>query len=143
MQGGLQSIEEALTVGVPLIAIPFFSDQDFNVKKIEEKGIGIRLDFAEITKEKLLFALDKVINDSLSKKRNTSSNITERSTPNCNGSCNLVDGLRTKTQRSLAPAYCSCGHAMVPVPATRCHCLHISDFNNNSHNRVHCCQGCV
>nr|CAD7608431.1 unnamed protein product [Timema genevievae] len=64
MQGGLQSIEEALTVGVPLIAIPFFSDQDFNVKKIEEKGIGIRLDFADITKEKLLFALDKVINDS-------------------------------------------------------------------------------
>nr|CAD7463939.1 unnamed protein product [Timema tahoe] len=64
MQGGLQSIEEALTVGVPLIAIPFFSDQDFNVKKIEEKGIGIRLNFADITKEKLLFALDKVINDS-------------------------------------------------------------------------------
>nr|CAD7612602.1 unnamed protein product [Timema genevievae]CAD7616648.1 unnamed protein product [Timema genevievae] len=64
MQGGLQSIEEALTEGVPIVAIPFYCDQDFNVKKIEEKGIGIRLDFDDITKEKLLFALDKVINDS-------------------------------------------------------------------------------
>nr|CAD7576195.1 unnamed protein product [Timema californicum] len=64
MQGGLQSIEEALIVGVPLIAIPFFSDQDFNAKKVEEKGIGIKLDFAEITKEELLFSLGKVINDS-------------------------------------------------------------------------------
>nr|CAD7410702.1 unnamed protein product [Timema poppensis] len=64
MQGGLQSIEEALLVGVPLIAIPFFSDQDFNAKKVEEKGIGIKLDFAEITKEELLFSLGKVINDS-------------------------------------------------------------------------------
>nr|CAD7439936.1 unnamed protein product [Timema bartmani] len=42
-QGGLQSAEEAILMGVPLIGIPFFADQDLNVKMIVERGIGLKI----------------------------------------------------------------------------------------------------
>ncbi|XP_063233579.1 UDP-glycosyltransferase UGT5-like [Bacillus rossius redtenbacheri] len=63
MQGGLQSIEEAIHSGVPLIAIPFFSDQDYNTKRIVEKGIGLKLDISEVSKEKIQHALETVLED--------------------------------------------------------------------------------
>nr|CAD7597665.1 unnamed protein product [Timema genevievae] len=62
-QGGLQSGEEAMSMGVPLIGIPFFADQDFNVNKIVEKRIGIKIDFSEVTKEIVLESLNKIIYD--------------------------------------------------------------------------------
>nr|CAD7597666.1 unnamed protein product [Timema genevievae] len=62
-QGGLQSVEEAITMGVPLIGIPFFADQDFNVKKIVERGIGIKIEFTDVTKESVLKSLKNIIND--------------------------------------------------------------------------------
>ncbi|XP_063233927.1 UDP-glycosyltransferase UGT5-like isoform X2 [Bacillus rossius redtenbacheri] len=63
MQGGLQSSEEAIHSGVPLISIPFFSDQDYNTKRIVEKGIGLKLDISEVSKEKILDALKTVLTD--------------------------------------------------------------------------------
>ncbi|XP_063216516.1 UDP-glycosyltransferase UGT5-like [Bacillus rossius redtenbacheri] len=64
MQGGLQSLEEAVHSGVPLIAIPFFSDQDYNTKRIVEKGIGLKLDITEVSKEKILHVLTTVLGNS-------------------------------------------------------------------------------
>lgn len=50
-QGGLQSLEESVTNGVPLLAIPFFADQFINAGRIEALGIGLQLDFSTLTKE--------------------------------------------------------------------------------------------
>lgn len=63
MQGGLQSLEEAVTNGVPLLAIPFFADQFNNAERIAELGIGLQLDFNSITKEPLKSAILKIINN--------------------------------------------------------------------------------
>ena len=49
-QGGLQSLEEAIISGVPLIAIPFIADQFYNAERIRALGIGLHLDFQKITK---------------------------------------------------------------------------------------------
>ncbi|CAG9860312.1 unnamed protein product [Phyllotreta striolata] len=59
-QGGLQSIEEAIINEVPLVGIPFFSDQPSNMRKIEEQGIGRMIDYASLTKEKLKSAVIEV-----------------------------------------------------------------------------------
>lgn len=44
MQGGLQSLQEAVHHSVPVVAIPFFGDQLFNARKILDAGIGLTLD---------------------------------------------------------------------------------------------------
>nr|XP_034826572.1 UDP-glucuronosyltransferase 1-6-like [Maniola hyperantus] len=55
-QGGIQSTDEALTAGVPLIVIPFLSDRLFNAEQYE-LDIGIYLDMETITEAKLINAI--------------------------------------------------------------------------------------
>jgi UDP:flavonoid glycosyltransferase YjiC (YdhE family) len=43
--GGLQSIQEAIHRGVPLVGIPIYADQYYNLARIVSFGIGIRLDY--------------------------------------------------------------------------------------------------
>ncbi|VVD00234.1 unnamed protein product [Leptidea sinapis] len=62
-QGGLQSIEEAVHAGVPLIGIPMFIDQWYNVEKIRHHKIGIRLEMDTLDKEKLNDSIHTVLND--------------------------------------------------------------------------------
>lgn len=50
-QGGLQSMEEAVMNGVPLLAIPFIADQYANAARIEKLGIGLQLHYSSLTKE--------------------------------------------------------------------------------------------
>ncbi|XP_035454997.2 UDP-glucosyltransferase 2 [Spodoptera frugiperda] len=62
-QGGLQSTDEAITAGVPLIGIPMFGDQWYNVVKYEKLKIGLKLELDTITEEILENAIHKVIDD--------------------------------------------------------------------------------
>ncbi|CAB3225859.1 unnamed protein product [Arctia plantaginis] len=69
-QGGLQSTDEAITAGVPLIGMPMLGDQWFNVERYEYHKIGIRIDMKILTAEKLIKAINTVIGDD-SYRRNT------------------------------------------------------------------------
>ncbi|XP_050683999.1 UDP-glycosyltransferase UGT5-like [Leptidea sinapis] len=62
-QGGLQSIEEAVHAGVPVIGIPMFIDQWYNVEKIRHHKIGIRLDMDTLDQQKLNESIHTVLND--------------------------------------------------------------------------------
>ncbi|XP_052741042.1 uncharacterized protein LOC112045617 [Bicyclus anynana] len=62
-QGGLQSTDEALNAGVPLVAIPFLGDQWFNAEQYEKLNIGIHLDLETITEKNLKNAIEKTIQD--------------------------------------------------------------------------------
>ncbi|XP_026735705.1 UDP-glucuronosyltransferase 2B20-like [Trichoplusia ni] len=62
-QGGLQSTDEAITAGVPLIGIPMLGDQWFNVEKYLTHNIGVGLDLDDITVESFKNTLLKVIQD--------------------------------------------------------------------------------
>ncbi|KAG5870475.1 hypothetical protein JTB14_030329 [Gonioctena quinquepunctata] len=59
-QGGLQSIEEAISNGVPMVGLPFFADQPINVKILVEKGLAIGVDLHTMTKEDLKGAILEV-----------------------------------------------------------------------------------
>ena len=52
---------EALLAGVPMVGIPFFSDQFFNIRNYVEMGIAVRLDFEEISEETFLNAVQLIL----------------------------------------------------------------------------------
>lgn len=62
-QGGLQSTDEAITAGVPLIGLPMFGDQWFNVEQYVYHKIGIQIDMETITEEKLSNAIQTILKD--------------------------------------------------------------------------------
>nr|WMP40235.1 UDP-glucuronosyltransferase UGT33AX2 [Tuta absoluta] len=62
-QGGLQSTDEAISAGVPLLGIPMLGDQWYNVEKYVYHKIGVKLDLETITEEKFDNAIKTVINN--------------------------------------------------------------------------------
>ncbi|XP_052754815.1 UDP-glycosyltransferase UGT5-like [Galleria mellonella] len=69
-QGGLQSTDEAIQAGVPLIGIPLIWDQWGNAEGYVRHGIGVKLEMEHITEEQLIEAVNAVVTDD-SYRRNT------------------------------------------------------------------------
>lgn len=61
--GGMNSVSEAMTFGVPMIVIPFSADQPTNAEQIEKLGIGVRLDYSDLTIQSLTDTVFFVLND--------------------------------------------------------------------------------
>uniref|UniRef100_A0A2H1X1Y8 SFRICE_017750 n=1 Tax=Spodoptera frugiperda TaxID=7108 RepID=A0A2H1X1Y8_SPOFR len=61
--GGLLSLTEAVHFGVPVIAIPVFSDQFLNANQAQHKGIGEQIDLSYNLDKDLKVTLDKVLDD--------------------------------------------------------------------------------
>ncbi|KAG8257585.1 UDP-glycosyltransferase UGT5-like [Homalodisca vitripennis] len=61
--GGLMSQHEVLHAGVPVVAIPFFADQIFNVRFYEHLGVGRILDFWTMDEDSIYKAVTTVLND--------------------------------------------------------------------------------
>ena len=51
--GGLNSVSEAMIHGVPMLVIPFVSDQPVNARQVEKLGLGKVLEYKAITADKL------------------------------------------------------------------------------------------
>ncbi|CAG5031220.1 unnamed protein product [Parnassius apollo] len=62
-QGGLQSTDESITAGVPLIGIPMLGDQWYNTEKYVHHKIGIKLLLENLTENQLKNAIIEVIED--------------------------------------------------------------------------------
>ncbi|XP_046972445.1 UDP-glucosyltransferase 2-like [Vanessa cardui] len=62
-QGGLQSTDEAIAAGVPLIGLPILWDQWYNVDKYVQLKIGLQIDIEKITEDELKSAIETVIGD--------------------------------------------------------------------------------
>lgn len=60
-QGGLQSIEEAISRQVPMVGIPFIGDQPMNVNKLNRSGLAVALDPANLNKNQLKKAIVEVV----------------------------------------------------------------------------------
>ncbi|KAB0790863.1 hypothetical protein PPYR_14950 [Photinus pyralis] len=68
-QGGQQSMDEAIQSHVPMLGIPFFGDQPFNVRKMVNRGFGLGLNYKNLERESFRQAIVEVIGNS--KYRNT------------------------------------------------------------------------
>lgn len=62
-QGGLQSFDEALTAGVPIVGIPMLADQWYNVERYASLKIGVALLMEDLTEDILANAINTVIID--------------------------------------------------------------------------------
>lgn len=62
-QGGLQSIEEAINSGMPMVGIPFTTDQPKNVKTLVVQGAALEVLPAKINAELLKTSIIKVASD--------------------------------------------------------------------------------
>ena len=62
-QGGLQSTDEAITAGVPLIGVPMWGDQWYNTERYERHKIGVKLEIETLTEEIFENAIKTVISD--------------------------------------------------------------------------------
>ncbi|XP_049837372.1 UDP-glucosyltransferase 2-like [Schistocerca gregaria] len=63
-QGGLQSLNEAAYHAVPLLVVPFFSDQAHNAAKVRQAQVGLWLEYADVTRDALLRDLKAILHDS-------------------------------------------------------------------------------
>ncbi|KAJ8981279.1 hypothetical protein NQ317_004015 [Molorchus minor] len=63
-QCGIQSMEESILSHVPMISIPFVSDQKMNSLKIANRGLGIALNKNTITKDSFKAAIIEIMNNS-------------------------------------------------------------------------------
>ncbi|CAH2092311.1 unnamed protein product [Euphydryas editha] len=62
-QGGLQSTDEAITAGVPLVGMPMLGDQWFNTDQYVKLNIGKNIVLETLTEEKLTDVIKTVVND--------------------------------------------------------------------------------
>lgn len=63
-QGGLQSLDEAIHSGVPILTIPFFGDQRYNSHHLSEMGAGFSIDFHAFTVEEFQEKITELITNS-------------------------------------------------------------------------------
>lgn len=61
--GGMNSVSEAMTYGVPMLVIPFVSDQPVNAQQVIQLGLGRVLDYKSVTAESLKEAAFAVLED--------------------------------------------------------------------------------
>ncbi|RCN32697.1 UDP-glucoronosyl and UDP-glucosyl transferase [Ancylostoma caninum] len=59
--GGMNSMQESLLFGVPMITVPLFADQDSNAAVAAERGFSVNLSKFAVTKEKVIDAINKVL----------------------------------------------------------------------------------
>lgn len=62
-QGGIQSTEEAVYYGVPLIGLPIIWDQVYQVRNIVRLGIGVSLHINNFSRESIETSIHEVINN--------------------------------------------------------------------------------
>lgn len=58
--GGLYSTEEALYFGKPMVGIPIFADQMVNMRRVEKSGLGVLIDFKDLTETAVTNSLKEV-----------------------------------------------------------------------------------
>jgi MGT family glycosyltransferase len=59
----MNSVMESLYHGVPLVTLPQMVEQDVNARRVEELGLGVRLDPAAVTPEQLRRAVTSLLDD--------------------------------------------------------------------------------
>ncbi|KAG5896754.1 hypothetical protein JTB14_031734 [Gonioctena quinquepunctata] len=60
-QCGLQSVEESVSRGVPILGIPFIADQPMNIKRLTEMEVAIEIDYLTLTKEELIEKVKEIV----------------------------------------------------------------------------------
>lgn len=55
--------QEAVAAGVPMLGVPFFADQEFNVINYQNKGFAIVLQLEDVSQETVAHALQELLHN--------------------------------------------------------------------------------
>ncbi|VVC43591.1 Hypothetical protein CINCED_3A007776 [Cinara cedri] len=61
--GGISGVYEAVDAGVPVLGFPMFFDQPRNIEHLVDSGMAISMDLFSVTKDKLLNAINEMVNN--------------------------------------------------------------------------------
>lgn len=59
--GGLMGLTEAVSSGVPVVGMPVYGDQFFNVAGLVQRGMAVRLDLGQLSEQTVFDALTQVL----------------------------------------------------------------------------------
>ncbi|XP_069950947.1 UDP-glycosyltransferase UGT5 isoform X2 [Cherax quadricarinatus] len=79
--GGLLSTQESICHGKPLIALPVFADQPKNAKMIVNRGLGLALEWEELTVELLVDTITEVLTNPKYKRNMEAASRVDRDRP--------------------------------------------------------------
>ncbi|POX43205.1 glycosyl transferase [Streptomyces sp. Ru73] len=66
---GFNGTREALAAGVPMVALPLFAEQSGNAARLQEIGVGHRIDVQDLTRASLATAVRSVLEDRVCRAR--------------------------------------------------------------------------
>ncbi len=90
---GNNTTTEALHFGRPMIALPLFWDQHDNAQRIDETGIGVRLDTYTFTDEEMSVAIDRLLGDDALRERLAGISSRLRANPGNRRAAELIERL--------------------------------------------------
>lgn len=61
--GGISSIMEATSIGVPILGVPFFGDQPYNLKLVETRGCGLSESFSDLSADSFAQKMHTILKD--------------------------------------------------------------------------------
>uniref|UniRef100_A0A336KDN1 CSON005611 protein n=1 Tax=Culicoides sonorensis TaxID=179676 RepID=A0A336KDN1_CULSO len=73
--GGMLGTTESIYCGVPVITIPFYGDQPLNGAAMEYRGIGVKINYDEISRESIMGAIRKLLTDEVQSRADSMSKV--------------------------------------------------------------------
>ncbi|SDP42204.1 N-glycosyltransferase [Actinopolyspora xinjiangensis] len=67
--GGFSGVREAMSSGVPMVVVPMFAEQPANADRVEQLGVGKRIDVEDISHDSLRTTVGTVLADSAHRHR--------------------------------------------------------------------------
>jgi UDP:flavonoid glycosyltransferase YjiC (YdhE family) len=95
--GGNNTVTECIHFGKPTVALPLFWDQYDNAQRLDETGLGIRLNTYEHEPDELRDAIEKLLADEQLQGRLANASARLRSAPGTERAADLLEGLASRT----------------------------------------------
>ena len=106
--GGMNSVSEAMVCGVPMVVIPFTSDQPVNARQVERLNLGKVLPPRSVTAETLKNTAFSVLADKTIRQAVQEMQETVTQSPGNGGAVAIIESYFLSTQRRLSPTE-TCG----------------------------------
>jgi MGT family glycosyltransferase len=98
--GGNNTVTESLYFGRPMVVLPLFWDQYDNAQRVHDTGFGVRLDTYGHTREQLVGAVDRLLDDDALRTRLAAASARLQAAPGTESAADLIEQLASGEGRT-------------------------------------------